>query len=246
MKEIPLTLDVIKSEVGRFYEQELGGDLLFVIIYGSWAFGVNKKNSDVDMVGVCSRHTPGQLERTISFVKDIHLKYGLALDEEVPYHRKILVTEKFAGDAINGKGFVKRGKIIIPPVVKTKHFLSSDKMAMRLFLNAITTQNVFCSGDYGYYQLLRETALRNCVRIFYSSWEADALSISDFVGNLINWQNRSGQEYIGFEDNPLIRGYLEEQFTSQFNLLEKEKFIVRKDGIYARGDLQWFKEIAQR
>ena len=36
-------IKLIKKEIGDFYEKEFGKDLLFVIIYGSWAFRLNNK-----------------------------------------------------------------------------------------------------------------------------------------------------------------------------------------------------------
>ena len=45
-----LKFNSIKKEIGDFYEKEFGKDLLFVIIYGSWVFGLNNKNSDVDQI----------------------------------------------------------------------------------------------------------------------------------------------------------------------------------------------------
>ncbi len=241
-----IKLSSIKEEIGNFYNSEFGEDLLFVIIYGSWAFGMNENCSDIDVVGVCSKHNSKQLENTISFIKTIHKKYNLALDEEVPYDRKVLVTGKFCENAINGKGFIKEDKIIIQPVVKNFEFLSSEKMAMRLFLNAITTKNIFCTGNYQVYSSIRHSALINCVRIFYSTWETNRLSVNDFVKNLISWRNKSGQEYLGFEDDIRVKSYLNDQFTKTFNFLEKEGYLTKDGGTYSIVNLRWFKEITQK
>ena len=155
-------LNSIKKEIGNFYRKEFGKDLLFVVIYGSWGFGLNNKSSDVDMVGVCSRYNKKQMKNTISFVKNLHRKYKLEFDEEVPYEKKLLATPNFVEKAIFGNGFEKnRDRIKIQPIVKTKEFLSSDKVAMRLLLNALTTKSIFCGGDNNLYNETQNKSLKN-------------------------------------------------------------------------------------
>ncbi len=77
---IKAKINEIKKEIGRFYEQQFGKNLIFVIVYGSWAFGLNLKNSDVDIMGVCSeKWSKKQMKNTIKFVKKLHKKYDLKL-----------------------------------------------------------------------------------------------------------------------------------------------------------------------
>lgn len=116
-------IDSIKKEIGEFYKKEFGKELLFVIVYGSWAFGLNNKNSDVDMVGICLRYTQKQMDNTISFVKDLHKRYKLEFDEEVPYENKLLATPDFMEKSICGNGFEKHSNgIKYNQLLKLKSF----------------------------------------------------------------------------------------------------------------------------
>jgi len=237
-------LNLIKKEIGDFYEKEFGKDLLFVIIYGSWVFGLNNKNSDVDMVGICSRYNKKQMKSTISFVKDLHRKYKLEFDEEVPYEKKLLATPNFVEKAISGNGFKKeRDRIKIQPIVKTKEFLSSDKMAMRLLLNALTTKTVFCGGNYRLYKETKEKALKNSVRIFYSAWNIDTITLDFFVRNLIKRDGKTGQFYLGFDDNPKVKRYLMNIFKRTFDSLYSKGYLRKRENKFFINNPKWFRKI---
>ena len=237
-------LNSIKKEIGGFYEKEFGKDLLFLIIYGSWAFGLNNKNSDVDVVGICSRYNKKQIKNTISFVKDLHRKYKLKFDEEVPYEKKLLATPNFVEKAIFGNGFKKdRDKIKIQAIFKTKEFLSSDEMAMRLLLNALTTKTVFCGGNYKLYKETKDKALKNSVRIFYSAWNIDATTLNFFVRSLIKRDGKTGQFYLGFDDNPKVERYLMNLFKRTFDSLYSEGYLSKRENKFFINDIKWFREI---
>ncbi len=237
-------LNLIKKEIGNFYSKEFGKDLLFVIIYGSWAFGLNDNNSDVDVVGICLKYTKKQMRNTISFIKKLHKKYMLEFDEEVPYENKLLATPEFVKDAVLGKGFEKNnGKIIIQPIVKTREFLSSDKMAMRLLLNALTTKGIFCGGKYEIYSETKKKALKNCVRIFYSAWSINEATLGSFVRDLIKKDSRSGQFYLGFDDNPKVEKYLTNVFDKTFKSLLKKDYLKRDYNKFYINDQKWFQEV---
>lgn len=237
-------IDSIKKEIGEFYKKEFGKELLFVIVYGSWAFGLNNKNSDVDMVGICLRYTQKQMDNTISFVKDLHKRYKLEFDEEVPYENKLLATPDFMEKSICGNGFEKHSNgIKIQPIVKTKEFLSSNKLAMRLLLNALTTKNIFCGGDYKIYAKVREEAMKNCVRIFFSAWNINNTELNLFVKNLIEKKGKSGQFYLGFDNHPKVKRYLRHIFRRIFDSLLNENILKKKRDKFFINDIKWFKEI---
>lgn len=237
-------LNSIKKEIGNFYKKEFGKDLLFVIIYGSWAFGLNDKSSDADMVGVCLKFNKKQMKNTISFVKNLHKKYKLEFDEEVPYEKKLLATPDFVEKAILGKGFEKhKNSIKIQLIVKTREFLSSDEMALRLLLNALTTKSIFCGGDYKIYKETKEKALKNCVRIFFSAWEINNTDLDSFVRNLIKRNGKSGQFYLGFEDHSKVKNYLRTTFSDTFKSLLKENYLNENRGKFFINDIKWFNEI---
>ena len=234
----------IQREIKEFYEKEYGSDLLFVIYYGSWVFGLNSDGSDLDIAAVCKKFNAKQLEETILFVKSLHSKYGLKLDEDIPYENKVVINSDFALKAIKGKGFARDfGKVIVQPIVKTREFLSSSNIAMRLFLNAIMTKNVFCGGDFEEFNKMREIALKESVRLFFSAWNVRKISLGKFVDNLIEFDNRTGQYYLGFENYSVVRNYLRDTYSQVFNLFVREGYLIKDGEEYIVGDGKWFKEI---
>ena len=239
-------LNNIKKEITLFYEKTFKDDLLFVIIYGSWAFGLNEEKSDVDIVGVCKKFKEGQLENTIDFIKNLHKKYDLGFDEEIPYKNKVAVDMDFLKKASNGDGFIKEKQgIFIQPIVKSKEFLGSDKMAMRLLFNALTTKNIFCGGNMEYYVKAKKNALKNTVRIFYSAWKVNSLSLDEFVANLIEREGKTGQFYIGFEKEERVIHYLKETFKETFKELEVENKLVLNGQKYSIKNKEWFNEVSK-
>lgn len=81
-------LDLIINEIKQFVDKEFIGKDYFTIIYGSYAYKLNKKDSDLDMVTVCNSFSKQDIEKMVNFVKFIHRKYDLKIDYEVPYEKK--------------------------------------------------------------------------------------------------------------------------------------------------------------
>ena len=244
MKHINNPVNEICKEVGQFFKQEFKSDLLVSLIYGSWAFGLNRESSDVDIVGICRKHNQKQFKETFDFVKELHNSYGLKLDYEVPYESKLLVDEPFLHRSLFGGGFERNnGQIIIQPIIKTNQFLSSEKMSMRLLLNALTTKNIYCAGNYKYYRDVRHMAFENCVGIFCSAWKLEKFTLNDFVDNLISWKGKKNQFYLGFEDNPLVRSYLKDTFRETLENLLKKGYLIKEKNKFYGGNIQWFREI---
>lgn len=97
----------IVFELRTFFEREFIGDY-FTIIYGSYAYGVNTSNSDLDFVTVSREFTQINLRNTLDFVFGLYEKYNLAFDDEVPHEKKILADYETLDKAIEGRGFERR------------------------------------------------------------------------------------------------------------------------------------------
>ena len=209
----------IIQELKTFFDAEFCRDY-FAIIYGSYAYGVNTSDSDLDFVAVKSNFDQKKIRTTLDFVFDLYRRHDLAFDDEVPHEKKLLANYQTLDDAIGGGGFEKMdGRIYVPPVVKTKGFLHSNEMAMRLLLNAITSKNIFVSGDKSYYSKKRKQAIENMVRIMFSIDDVDSFTVQEFVQSLIGTPERHGEIYLGYKDKPAVRRYLTETFGKEFERL---------------------------
>jgi len=214
-------LDKIVEELRRFFVKELGSRHI-TVIYGSYAYGVRTSDSDLDFFAGSENISQRNMENTLEFVFDLYNRYRLAYDEEVPHENKLLTTYENLEDAIRGGGFEKRnGQVFVPPVEKTREFLHSDEIAMRLLLNALTGKHIFVSGEFNYYRKITNQAKENLVGLMFSIDNVDSYTVSKFVQSLIGTPERNEEMYLGYKDKPVVWQFLTDTYQDEFNRLAK-------------------------
>jgi predicted nucleotidyltransferase len=235
---------MILPELRQFINKEFTDDLLFSLIYGSYAYCMENEDSDLDLIVICKTIDTKKLKRFVDFVIGVHKKYGLKLDFDIPYENKILATEDDLRKAIAGTGFViENNRFVIPKVVKTKKFLCSDPMKKRLLLNSMTTKSLFVSGNRILYNNYRELALENLIKIIFSNRKKKKMSVSYFVDCLIKDERVEGVFYLGYEDKPPIRKYLAGVIRKKFKELKKQGKLAETDGNFEIYNKEWFNKI---
>ena len=235
-------IETITGELKRFFDSEFQENG-FMIVYGSYAYGVNTSSSDLDFVTIARKVKPGNLQRTLDFAFDLYRKHGLALDNEVPHEKKLLADYKTLESAIRGGGFERRdGSIYVPKIVKTPEFLSSDEIAMRLLLNAMTSKNILVGGDQKHYSRKRNEALENMVAFIFSATNRNSFTIPEFTQALISAPERQGEMYLGYKNKPAIREYLAKTFARVFEELSKRNLLKNGDGRFYLNDPQWIEK----
>ncbi len=160
--------------------------------------------------------------------------------------KKLLANYNTLDKAIERRGFERRnGRIFVPPVVKNKEFLHSDEIVMRLLLNAITSKNIFISGNRDYYSLKREQAIHNLVGFMYSIDNVNSFTITEFVQSLIGTPERQGEMYLGYKDKPVVRDYLTETFRNEFERLVRQDVLRYdiKNNSYTLVDTSWLDKL---
>ncbi len=212
------------------------GDVEHVsIVYGSSVQFQHFFTSDIDLMIIAedSFCTSKNIALIQEKVISLHKKYNLRIDEEVPFERKLLIPVSFAQNALAGTGFSRvEDKIVIPPIIKTTEFLSSDAMIARLFLNAVTTKNVLLSGDFGLFHQMRQDALRLLVWIVMSNIQPISNS-EELFENFLSSGERSGEDYLGYKRGPLIEDHLRPLLHDAFNeMVKKNQIISFKDSFY--------------
>ncbi|MBS3108144.1 nucleotidyltransferase domain-containing protein [Candidatus Woesearchaeota archaeon] len=236
----------IKKELGSFFSSELNKTDYFTIIYGSYAYGADRAESDLDFVTYASEFNEKNMENTMKFIFDLYKRYDIALDYEVPHEKKVLVKYKLLEDGIKGRGFEKRGdKLFVPPVVKSKEFLESNEIIMRLSLNSITSENIFVSGNMDYYLSKRSEALENLVAFIFSINDITSVNIDEFVQYLIGTQERNGEMYLGYKDKGPVREYLKNVFKAEFEHFFEQNIFGKSDNRYYLKNNYWFDSIIQ-
>lgn len=185
-------------------------DDYFGCIYGSYAIGTNNQSSDVDLF-IASSHTDKTAFKKIkNFVVSFHQKNNLCLDEEVPYENKLYVSYRDVADALDLKGFEKmNNKIIVPKIEKTKIFLASRPVRLRLIFNALTTPHIFFGKNKSGYQKYIKDAEASLRYLSRNLLKSASSTFEDQLAVLLNGpEGTDGEMYLGYKKNPKVINYI--------------------------------------
>jgi len=210
--------DNILSDIKKFVTNKFGKRMLITLVYGSAAYKMNNEKSDIDFFIVCDAYNEQELDEVVNFVIELHKKYNIALDNEVPFSRKVLFSKSDFEDAIEGGGFIiKEGKFTLPPVVKNKEFLDSSRMGKRLVLNALTSPNILIGGDREYYRQSSKKAFTNLVKIIYSAFNLKNIELEGFIKLIMGKGKKSGENFLGYKNFRVVYDFLENNLRPYFN-----------------------------
>ncbi len=111
---------ILNLNLKHFLKNRLKSKIYFAVIYGSYAYNISKKNSDVDILVVSEHSNKKDIDKFTDFVISLHHKFGLGIDNEVPFHKKLILRKDLFEKGIKGGGFSKRnGMFFIPKIKKT-------------------------------------------------------------------------------------------------------------------------------
>ncbi|KAM0255437.1 hypothetical protein ACHAQJ_005737 [Trichoderma viride] len=184
------------------------GQEYVAVLYGSSAYDDALLLSDMDlMVFAPESIALGVLRNALENVfRSVMAEEDIAMDSEVPFERKLLVSNPFAENAIAEAGIYINENGYIPSICKTLEYLMSDEMLQRLVLNVLTTPIKIISGRPQILDKLLHWAGMTLVELVgranpgkipltYSSKSA-----SDFVKFAMSDGDRSGESYLGYKD----------------------------------------------
>lgn len=139
----------------------------YALAYGSHAAGRARTHSDLDLVLIAdTRPDPEQLTALIAAVRCLHAEFGLELDTEVDYATKLVADRTDVDYAVSLGCFDRIGDRIVPRPVRTDPaWLNARPFAVRLLLNALTSEHVFLGGDTASYRRDRERAEKALARL---------------------------------------------------------------------------------
>ncbi|MEU6562630.1 nucleotidyltransferase domain-containing protein [Nocardia nova] len=132
----------------------------YALAYGSHAAGRARPHSDLDLVLIAdTRPEPDELTALIAAVRSLHAEFGLDLDTEVDYAIKLVADRTDVEHAVSLGCFDRIGDRIVPQPVRTDPaWLNARRFAVRLLLNALTSEHVFLGGDATSYRSDRDRA----------------------------------------------------------------------------------------
>lgn len=196
-------------EIEKFLSEYFKGRKYFACIYGSYANGKRNRNSDIDLLVATKKYTKKDLLDIKEFIINLHRRNKLKIDNEVPFENKLMINYQDFNDAVNLKAFnFKNGVFIIPKVIKSKKFLESRQIKLRLSLNAITSPHFFFGNDKSKYLKFKNLGENNVFNLSNKLSKSNKPNKNDLIKILLNRDGRSGEMYLGYKDYPLVRKYL--------------------------------------
>lgn len=212
----------------------LEGEKYFCIIYGSSAFEKTLFESDIDvMIFVDDAFvTEKNIEIATKKVIELHRKYNLPIDEEVPFAKKLLVPFSFLESVLVGRGFKPEGvKLIVPDIIKSEEFLASKDLLARLCLNVMTTKSILLSGEFDTFYSFREMATEFIIALMLMNYNWIE-SFDDLVDKLYSDGTREGELYLGYKKGTELNFHLTKIVqTVGKKMLERGQLIAFNNGI---------------
>lgn len=198
---------IIQTRQFIFDELNNGGWYI-AFLYGSYAYKTPSKSSDLDVLFVVEDYDESQLERAINFVKNMHIEYGMDLDFDIPYEKKIMMKREFVERSCSGVGIRKNGAWKLEPIVKSPEILSSDELLKRFVVGMMAHPHIFVSGDYHSYIKYKECASRNIIKAIASINSLTKVTSKQLTRYFCEYQEITGENYIGFCDSEEYKAYL--------------------------------------
>lgn len=198
------------TEFKLWVKEFVGSHKYFCIIYGSSAFEDALFESDIDVMIFLEDVFVTEENKKIITKKviDLHKKYNLPVDEEVPFAKKLLIPFSFLDKVLAGEGFRVDGlKIAVPDIIKSKEFLNSQGLLARLCLNVITTKSILLSGEFDIFYSYREAATEFVISLILSNYNWLS-SFEEIVEKLYSDGAREGEYYLGYKKSEALDFHL--------------------------------------
>lgn len=207
----------------------------FTVVYGSSAYKENPFRSDVDLVTIVDDKSYSKQckKELIQIIQEVHQRYDLNFDEEVPFENKVLMSYSEAEKAVLGGGLdIVKGRVVIPAIIKDKAFLSSKSMRLRLVHNAVTTSGFVLCGDEGKYQYFRRKGLMSLIWILIHQLPHGGFQFEDLLKVLYSNGTREGEDYLGYKKIPFGTEKIEKPIKDAFSCLVQENKLFHVVGGY--------------
>lgn len=213
------------TRIDRFLTEYFVNRKYFGLIYGSFANGTRSSESDIDLFIALESFTHNDLIQIKKFIINFHEKNNLKIDNEVPFENKLMVSYNDVGEATKLKGFVfQENKIVIPPVIKSRKFLDSKEVRLRLILNALTTPHIFLGNDYTQYMSYKNLAEESIFSLSTSSLHQSLFNVENIVEALLRSENgEEGEMFLGYKRHPFVIKYLNDIISRNLAKFEYKK-----------------------
>lgn len=203
------------EELGTLCSEHFKKRDFFACAYGSFAYGADSKLSDLDFFIATEKPTLSDRVTLEKTVRAFFKRHSLRVDNEVPYHNKLVVSYLDVENAVSLRPLTDgEGRISIAPVRKNKRFLSSVSIRERLLFNALTTPHDCFAGNsltYRFYRIRAERALLKLTKKLLALEKGGDRKPLDVV--TVSQSGASGEMYLGYKpERPQVKMYLQKIF----------------------------------
>ena len=227
-------LSELVESIRQFLETEISpfAPDSFAIIYGS-SVRTRSLQSDLDVAFVLSKAIPGIQERAEVFIRELHDKHSLIIDQEVPFANKLVYTPSQVRNALSLSYFIDplSNRCVVSPVRKEKDFLASAEVNGRLLLNALTTPHIVV-GETERVSRFQELAGRQICLLSITLLLQDNEKISPDNSFAVLETGRSGEKgemYLGYKtEYEDTRKALKELLLESYNGLARDGTLLKQ------------------
>lgn len=228
-------IDIAKN-YKNLVQQELSISDLTLILYGSTVYGENTSDLDICFISenVFERN---HFERLKELTIKYHIDNRLRIDEEIAFEDKLLHQKSFVESAIADLPFpLINNRYFIPPIEKTRAFLTSEEMKKRLILNILTVKREVLLGNEAFVEEYSKKAWESMINVVASYCQLNNFSLDEFITALYNdpFTGKFGEMYLGYKDNlPEKRIYLESAAYKHLEEMVSEDKLQKSKGTYS-------------
>jgi len=207
----------------------------FLILYGG---SIYKKlsESDLDFAVVTTDYTEEICIKLEAFVIQLHKKYDLRIDTEVPFRNKLVYSKKEIDYALGLRCFIKKGdRYEVPAIEKTKEFLASENVKARLIVNALTTPHEFWgNAKEGAAAEIRASLAITVLALGLS--DRPTFSTSELRGVLeSSKRGEDGEDYLGYKTQyTIVNDYLDGSLGLGLSVLHDGGYLESEDRAHWR------------
>jgi L-2,4-diaminobutyrate decarboxylase len=206
-----------------------------MLLYGGSTYK-RKSRSDIDILFYLENPDEDQ-KKIYTFIKSLHTKYKLAIDDEIPLKNKLIYDNSDMVNAIHLSCFNINSSPdkIISKILKTKKFLSSYEMKLRLLINAATTPNIVF-GNIGLAKTFTTDICNSLTILAILLQEKPKFTLEDLYDSLtISNANEIGENYLGYKtDYPEVSIKLKSILLDGLFALESKQLITKNGSHYFR------------
>ncbi|EEM44109.1 aminotransferase [Bacillus cereus] len=228
-----MNMDISNQILNGMKEYINDENVLLTLVYGSQSWNnINKKDTDIDMMFIVKNTDNAFKNQLIQKFIQLNLSLQYKLDTEVPYDNKLVIDMKAIISAVEGQAFKTNNIFIIPPIIKDELFLKSKDIQLRLILSALTTNPILLSGDVKLFVLIKHLAFVAILNIITNFFHFYSFTVHDLLEKLLTNGINSGEEYLGYKNNPIQIESYRVFVTEQLHVLILNEVASFKNGIY--------------